>query len=85
MVYNEYVIYLLEDTTMTDNEIKLISLISNADNPEEALEKAIEIIISFLKLPQSFLSTSLADSQEQGQTSQEVCVASLSDQPSPWG
>lgn len=83
MLYNEYVIYLLEDTTMTENEIKLISLISNVDNPEEALEKAIGIIISFLKLPQSFLSTSLADSQEQGQTSQEVCVDSPLEQFSP--
>ena len=80
MLYNEYVIYLLEDTTMTDNEIKLISLISNAKDPEKALIKAIEIIIDYLSHPQSFQESSVACLQEQGQTSQEVYVDSQLEQ-----
>ena len=39
---------------MTDNELKLIELIRENDNPEEAIITAVSIITSFLKQPQSF-------------------------------
>lgn len=34
---------------MSNNEIKLINMIRNNDNPEQALIVAIEIIISYLE------------------------------------
>lgn len=39
---------------MADNEIELLKLIRNNDNPEQALVKAIEIIIKYLEQPESF-------------------------------
>lgn len=68
---------------MTENEIKLISLINNAKDPEKALIKAIEIIIDFLSHPQSFQESSVACLQEHDQTNREVCVASQLEQVSP--
>lgn len=39
---------------MTDNEIELISLIRNADHPEDAMIIAIKIILQYLEQPESF-------------------------------
>jgi hypothetical protein len=39
---------------MTDNELKLIELIRENDNPEEAIATAVSIITSFLAQSQSF-------------------------------
>ena len=38
---------------MTENEIKLIELIRENDNPEQAIITAVSIITSFLEQPQS--------------------------------
>ena len=40
---------------MTDNELKLIELIRENDNPEEAIITAVNIITSFLEQEQSYL------------------------------
>ena len=39
---------------MTENEIRLINLIRENDNPEQALSTAVNIILSFLEQPESF-------------------------------
>ena len=39
---------------MTENELKLLKLIRESDNPEQALIIAIEILISYLTQPESF-------------------------------
>ena len=39
---------------MTDNELKLIELIRENDNPEEAIITAVSIITSFLEQAQSY-------------------------------
>lgn len=39
---------------MTDNEIKLINLIRENDNPDEAIITAVNTILSFLEQPESF-------------------------------
>ena len=39
---------------MTNNEIELLNLIRENDNPEQALSTAIEIIIKYLEQPESF-------------------------------
>ena len=39
---------------MTENELKLIELIRENDNPEEAILTAVSIITSFLEQSQSF-------------------------------
>ena len=39
---------------MTDNEIKLLKLIRENDNQEEAIIKAVSIITSFLEQEKSF-------------------------------
>jgi hypothetical protein len=39
---------------MTDNELKLIELIRENENPEEAIVTAVSIITSFLEQHQSF-------------------------------
>lgn len=39
---------------MTNNEIELLNLIRESDDPTQALNVAIEIIISYLKQPESF-------------------------------
>ena len=45
---------------MTENELKLLKLIRENDNPEEAIIKAVSIITSFLEQPQSFEVQALA-------------------------
>lgn len=39
---------------MTENELRLLKLIRENDNPEQALITAIEILISCLTQPESF-------------------------------
>ena len=39
---------------MSETELKLLSMIRENDNPEQALTKAIEIIIKYLEQPESF-------------------------------
>jgi hypothetical protein len=45
---------------MTDNELKLIELIRENDNQEEAIITAVSIITSFLEQLQSFEEPSVA-------------------------
>lgn len=45
---------------MTDNELRLIEIIRENDNPEEAIIKAVSIITSFLEQLQSFEEPSVA-------------------------
>lgn len=45
---------------MTENELKLIELIRENDNPEEAIITAVNIITSFLEQFQSFEVPSVA-------------------------
>jgi hypothetical protein len=40
---------------MTDNELKLLELIRENDNPEEAIITAVSIITSFLEQEKSFV------------------------------
>ena len=49
---------------MTDNEIKLLSMVRENDNHEQALTTAIEIILKYLNHPESFESTHSVDSLE---------------------
>lgn len=44
---------------MTNHELKLLNLIRENNNPEQALVKAIEIIIKYLEQPESFEEPSL--------------------------
>lgn len=37
---------------MTDNELELLNLIRTNDNPDEAIIKAMEIILSYLTQPE---------------------------------
>lgn len=46
---------------MTDYEKELLYIIRNHDDPEQALEIAVEIIISFLKQCESSQEPSVAD------------------------
>ena len=39
---------------MTENELRLIKLIRENDNPDEAMLTAVNIILSFLEQPESF-------------------------------
>ena len=39
---------------MTSNEIELISIIRENDNPEQATMVAIDIILKYLRQPESF-------------------------------
>lgn len=48
---------------MTDNEIQLLSMVRDHDNPEQAVMTAIDIILKYLTLPESFESTLSVDSQ----------------------
>ena len=48
---------------MTTTELKLLSMIRENDNPEQALVKAIEIIILYLTQPESFEEPSLVSVQ----------------------
>ena len=43
---------------MTENELKLIDMIRNNDNPEQALQIAVEIIIDYLNHHESSKSIS---------------------------
>lgn len=45
---------------MTENELKLIELIRENDNPEEAITTAVSIITSFLERLESFEGQALA-------------------------
>lgn len=49
---------------MTANEITLIQLIRNHDNPEEALSSAVSIILEYLAQPESFEEQAVAYLQE---------------------
>lgn len=49
---------------MTNNEIELLTLIRENDNPERAFVTAIEIILSYLTHPESFESKPFVDSLE---------------------
>lgn len=49
---------------MTGNEIKLIDIIREQNNPEDALIIAIKTILSYLEQPESFEEPSVACSQE---------------------
>lgn len=48
---------------MTDNEIQLLSMVREHDNPEQALITAIEVILTYLAQPESFEEPSLVCSQ----------------------
>lgn len=45
---------------MTRNELELLNMIRSHDNPEIALETALEIIISYLEQHESFEEPSVA-------------------------
>lgn len=45
---------------MTENEIKLLNLIRNNENPDQALVTAIQIITDYLKQSESFEAPSVA-------------------------
>ena len=49
---------------MTDNEIKLITMIRDHTHPEKAMVTAINIISWYLKQSQSFATPSVAECQE---------------------
>ena len=49
---------------MTDNELKLINMIRNSNNPKKAMVIAIDAICWYLKQSQSFAKPSVVDFQE---------------------
>ena len=49
---------------MTDNEMELINIIRENDNPEQALMTATVIILGFLKQHESFVTQAAAVLQE---------------------
>ena len=49
---------------MTENELKLIKLIRENDNSEEAIITAVETILSYLKLHESSQEQVVADLRE---------------------
>lgn len=49
---------------MTKNEIELINIIRENDNPEQALQTAIDIILLSLVQPESYSAPSAASLQE---------------------
>ena len=49
---------------MTDNEVKLINMIRENNNPEKAMVIALTTICWYLKQSQSFVKPSVADFQE---------------------
>lgn len=55
---------------MTENEIELINLIREQDDPGQALISAIEIIVLYLNRRESFESKPSVDSRELVETSQ---------------
>ena len=48
-----------EDFAMTDNELELLYIIRNNENPEKALEIAIQTIIEFLERSESYQEPSV--------------------------
>ena len=60
----DYVIMFKENNFMTENEIKLIEMIRNHNDPEKALITAVEIILRYLEPPKSFEEPSSACLQE---------------------
>ena len=48
---------------MSETELKLLSMIRENANPEQALITAIEVIIKYLEQPESFEEPSLVCSQ----------------------
>ena len=53
-----------ENNFMTENEIKLIEMIRNHNDPEKALITAVEIILRYLSQPESFEEPSSVCLQE---------------------
>jgi hypothetical protein len=49
-----------ENNFMTENEIKLIEMVRNHNDPEKALITAVEIILRYLEQPESFEEPSSA-------------------------
>lgn len=49
---------------MTKHEIKLIEMIHEQNNPEQALMTSLKIILSYLEQHESFGEPSLVDSRE---------------------
>ena len=47
---------------MSNDELELINIVRNSENPEKALITALEVIVTFLEQPLSFPKP-LADSQ----------------------
>lgn len=45
---------------MTPNEIELLNIIRESEDPERAMQVAIEIICQYLKQPESFESQAVA-------------------------
>ena len=52
------------NVNMTENEIKLLNLIRDNDNKEEAITTAVNIILSFLEQQQSYPKPSVVSLQE---------------------
>lgn len=50
----EYVMIFKENNFMTENDIALIEMIHNHNNPEKAFLTAVEIILRYLEQPESF-------------------------------
>jgi len=59
-----YTHYLKGEAPMTKNEIELINIIRENDNPEQALQTAIDIILLSLVQPESYSAPSSASLQE---------------------
>lgn len=66
-----------EYKVMTENEIKLLEVIRENENPEEALLKALEVIILYLNHRESFESILFVDSRESVETTQAYSSHSL--------
>ena len=49
---------------MTDNEVELIKIIRENDNPEQALVAAVETILSYLRQRESSQVQAVADLRE---------------------
>lgn len=49
---------------MTEREIRLVNLVNEHDNPEQAIMVAIQVICDYLKQSQSFVEPSPVDLQE---------------------
>ena len=63
MAYNENRTYVQasqskEDFTMTDNELELLYIIRNYENPEKALKIAFDLMVDFLGQHEALRDTS---------------------------